>query len=156
MSDHHLAQINVGTMKYPLDDPRMHGFTSMLDEVNALADAAPGFVWRLIGDGDADATGLRPTGDEKVLVNFSVWENRQTLWDFVYRSAHLDVMRGRRDWFESPAGQYQVLWWVPAGTIPTVQEALDRLDALRREGSTPRAFTFRDTFTPADLEAARG
>jgi hypothetical protein len=149
MPDHHLAQFNVATTKHPLDDPRMAGFVELLTPLNALADGTPGFVWRLMEDGAPDATGLRPAG-ENVIVNFSVWETRQALWDYVYRSGHLEALRRRREWFRRHAESHQVLWWIPAGHIPTVEEGLERLQLLRAHGPSPRAFTFRETFTPHD------
>ncbi|HEU5160426.1 MAG TPA: DUF3291 domain-containing protein [Streptosporangiaceae bacterium] len=147
MSGRHLAQFNVATQRLPLDDPRMADFVALLEPINALADRSPGFVWRLIGaDGD-DATSVRPCGDD-VVVNFSVWESRQALWDFAYRSGHLDVMRRRREWFHRPGGAHLVLWWIPAGHIPSVDEAVERLRLLRADGPSPRAFTFRDFYDP--------
>ncbi|WP_418960012.1 DUF3291 domain-containing protein [Streptomyces tritici] len=145
----HLAQLNVGTLRYPIDDPRVAPFVEQLAPVNAAADAAPGFVWRLVEDGEADATGLRPAG-ENVIVNLSVWESQEALWDFAYRSGHLDVMRRRRDWFERHVEAHLVLWWVPAGHVPTVEEALERLADLQSRGSSPRAFTFASSYTAAE------
>ncbi|MYW89318.1 DUF3291 domain-containing protein [Amycolatopsis rubida] len=154
MTEHHLAQLNVGITRYPLDDPRMHGFTSMLDTLNEVADNAPGFVWRLIGDGGNDATEIRtPLGDD-VIVNMSVWESRDALWDYVYRSGHLDMLRRRSDWFELPKATFQVLWWIPAGHIPTVEEAVERLELLREKGSSPSAFGFRDSYLPEGAASA--
>jgi hypothetical protein len=147
MTRHHLAQLNVGTLHFPLDDPRMADFTALLEPVNALADGSPGFVWRLIADGADDATSIRPLGAD-VIINFSVWESREALWDFVYRSGHLDVMRRRREWFTRNVESHLVLWWIPAGHLPTVEEGLDRLDLLRREGPGPNAFTFREDHRP--------
>jgi hypothetical protein len=148
MTRHHLAQLNVGTMRFPLDDPRMHGFTSMLDTLNEAADNAPGFVWRLVEDGANDATALRtPLGDD-VLVNMSVWESRDALWQYVYRSGHLDVLRRRAEWFQPPKAPFQVMWWIPAGHLPTVDEAVERLHLLRAHGPSPTAFGFRDTYHP--------
>ncbi|WP_037708935.1 DUF3291 domain-containing protein [Streptomyces griseus] len=138
---HHLAQLNLAALRHPLDDPRTAPFVEMLDPVNAAADAAPGFVWRLVEEGTPDATGLRPAG-ENVIVNLSVWETRDALWDFTYRSGHLEVMRRRREWFQRHVEAHLVLWWVPAGHLPTVGEALDRLADLRAHGPSPRAFTF--------------
>ncbi|MFC7307060.1 DUF3291 domain-containing protein [Streptomyces monticola] len=145
----HLAELNVATLLHPLDDPRIAPFVEMLDPVNAAADDAPGFVWRLVEDGAADATGLRPAG-ENVIVNLSVWESQEALWDFTYRSGHLEMMRGRREWFERHVEAHLVLWWVPAGHIPTVGEALDRLADLRANGPSPRAFTFASSSTAAE------
>jgi hypothetical protein len=154
MTGHHLAQLNVGTLRFPLDDVRTLGFTSMLDALNEVADNAPGFVWRLVDDGSNDATAIRtPLGDD-VLVNMSVWESRDALWDYVYRSGHLDMLRRRAEWFHVPKAPFQVMWWIPAGHIPTVEEAVERLEMLRENGSSPSAFGFRDTYLPE--EAAVG
>jgi hypothetical protein len=155
MTGHHLAQINVGILNFPLDDPRTEGFTSMLDALNEVADRAPGFVWRLVEDGGNDATGIRtPLGDE-VLVNMSVWESRDALWDYVYRSGHLDMLRRRAEWFQLPKAAFQVMWWIPAGHIPTVEEAVERLELLREQGPTPSAFGFRDGYAPEDAASAQ-
>ncbi|MEU4448369.1 DUF3291 domain-containing protein [Actinosynnema sp. NPDC050801] len=150
MAGHHLAQLNVGTLRHPLDDPRTHGFTSMLDTLNDVADRSPGFVWRLVGDESNDATAIRTTLGADVIVNMSVWESRDSLWDYVYRSGHLDVLRRRAEWFELPKTAFQVMWWIPAGHVPTVEEAVERLQHLRAHGPSPRAFGFRDTYTPED------
>lgn len=145
----HLAELNVATLLHPLDDPRIAPFVDLLDSVNAAADDTPGFVWRLVEEGAPDATGLRPAG-ENVIVNLSVWETREALWDFTYRSGHLEVMRQRREWFERHAEAHMVLWWVPAGHLPTVGEALERLADLRAHGPSPRAFTFTSSYTVAE------
>ncbi|MFJ3202644.1 DUF3291 domain-containing protein [Streptomyces sp. NPDC086989] len=142
----HLAQINVATLRHPLDDPRMAAFVELLDPVNAAADSAPGFVWRLVEEGAVDATALRPAGED-VIVNMSVWETQEALWDFTYRSGHLEVMRRRREWFERHVEAHLVLWWVPAGHLPTVDEALERLADLQAHGPSPRAFTFASSYT---------
>ncbi|HWD03306.1 MAG TPA: DUF3291 domain-containing protein [Amycolatopsis sp.] len=138
----------------PLDDPRTHGFTSMLDILNKVADNAPGFVWRLIEDGTDDATAIRTSLGDDVLVNLSVWESRAALWDYVYRSGHLDVLRRRAEWFRLPKAPFQVLWWVPAGHTPAVEEAVERLELLRDHGPSPSAFGFRDDYPP-DAAAAQ-
>jgi hypothetical protein len=150
MTGHHLAQLNVGTLRYPLDDPRTHGFTSMLDTLNEVADRAPGFVWRLVGDGGNDATAVRTSLGADVIVNMSVWDSRESLWNYVYRSGHLDVLRRRAEWFELPKTAFQVMWWIPAGHVPSVEEAVERLELLRAHGPSPSAFGFRDEYTPAD------
>jgi hypothetical protein len=155
MTGHHLAQLNVGILRFPIDDPRTHGFTAMLDTVNEIADHAPGFVWRLIEDGAKDATGVRTSLGADVLVNMSVWESRDALWSYVYRSGHLDVLRRRAEWFELPKAPFLVMWWIPAGHIPTVEEAVERLELLREHGSSPRAFGFKDTYTPEDAVSAQ-
>ncbi|HEU4532912.1 MAG TPA: DUF3291 domain-containing protein, partial [Polyangiaceae bacterium] len=152
MADVHLAQFNVARARSPLASPELAGFVAMLEPVNALADGAPGFVWRLKGDGSNDATSLRPYGGD-VIVNLSVWRSREALWQFVYRSGHLEAMRGRRAWFAKMAEAASVLFWVPAGHVPSVDEAVARLEALRREGPSPRAFTFHQAYDPAGAPA---
>ncbi|MEU8526927.1 MULTISPECIES: DUF3291 domain-containing protein [Streptomyces] len=145
----HLAQLNIATLRHPLDDPRLAPFVELLDPVNSAAEGSPGFVWRLVEEGTADATGLRPAGED-VIVNLSVWESPESLWDFAYRSGHLDAMRRRREWFERHVEAHLVLWWVPAGHLPTVDEALERLADLRAHGPNPRAFTFASSYTAAE------
>lgn len=150
---HHLAQFNIALTRFPLDDPRMEGFTSMLDAINAIADASPGFVWRLVGEGRNNATDIRNPRLGDGLVNMSVWESRDALWTYVYRSEHLDFLRRRNDWFERPTDEHLVLWWIPAGHIPTVDEGIDRLERLRRDGPSADAFTFR-RFIPTEASHA--
>jgi len=142
-----LAQINVARLIAPEGDPTVQPFFDALDAINALADGSPGFLWRLEGYG-GNATDLDPTGDPMVIVNMSVWTNRETLHDFVYRSDHRAVMARRRQWFERPSGAYQALWWVSAGDWPTPEEGLGRLGYLDRFGPTPHAFTFKSCFPP--------
>jgi len=149
-----VAQLNIGRMKAPPEDPLIADFMAALDPINALADAAPGFVWRLQTE-DGNATAIRPYEDELLLVNMSTWASVEALADFVYRSAHRDVMVRRREWFEKMDELFTVLWWVPAGHVPSVDEAKDRLERLRTEGPTPEAFTFRHPFPPPGVELGR-
>lgn len=143
---YHVAQVNVARVLAPLDSPRLRDFMDGLAPVNALADRSPGFVWRLQTE-SGDATAIRPYEDDLVMVNLSVWRSLGELWDFVYVSRHLDYMRRRREWFER-LDPYLALWWVPAGTLPGVEDAKQRLDCLRRDGPGPRAFTFRAAWAP--------
>jgi heme-degrading monooxygenase HmoA len=149
----HLAELNIARLSHPIDHPLIAPFVELLNPVNAAADAAPGFVWRLSEEGEADATRMRPAGEETV-VNLSVWETQEALWDFTYRSGHLEVMRRRREWFERHVEAHLVLWWVPAGHVPTIGEALDRLADLRANGPSPRAFTFVSSYTAAEAAAS--
>jgi len=143
----HLAQLNIGRVRAPMTDPLMAGFVAELEPVNALADSAPGFVWRLQTEA-GDATALRPYNDDTILINMSVWETIDTLKAFVYRTHHADVMRQREKWFERLDTYFIALWWVPAGTIPTVSEAKLRLDHLRQHGESSYAFSFKKLFPP--------
>ncbi len=143
----HLAQLNVARLLAPLDTPQLAEFVAALDSINALADGAPGFVWRLQTDA-GDATAIRMLDDDMLIVNMSVWTSRDALHAFVYDTGHVAVMRRRREWFARMAEAYLALWWVPAGTVPTVAEAQERLMHLREHGPSPRAFTFRNWHDP--------
>lgn len=149
----HIAQMNVATALYPLEDARMAGFTGQLDQVNAMAEAAPGFIWRLKSEG-GNATDIQMTSDPKFIINMSVWDSIEALFDFVYRTAHRGVMTERRQWFQPPTGAYQVLWWVAAGTAPTPQEGMARLAHLDKHGPTAQAFTFKQKFPPPGVAGA--
>ncbi|NNM77092.1 DUF3291 domain-containing protein [Sphingomonas sp. ID1715] len=145
----HLAQINVGRLVRPSGDPQVSGFFAELDRINALADASPGFVWRLQSD-SGNATDIQVTDDPRFILNMSVWTDADALFAFVYRSAHTPVMAQRRDWFDRFDGAYQALWWLPAGTIPSVEDGLARLWRLDRFGPTRDAFTFKARFPSPD------
>ncbi len=150
----HLAQLNIGLPVAPLDGPQLAGFVENLEPVNALADAAPGFVWRLQTE-DGDATAIRPYDDDRLIVNMSVWTSVEALAAFVFSGAHRAIMRRRREFFVPMREAFQVLWWVPEGTTPTVTEAQERLTHLREHGPTPHAFTFRTPFPAPGGPAVR-
>jgi hypothetical protein len=143
----HLAQVNIALPREPLDAPLLADFVAALAPVNAVADASPGFVWRLQTD-EGDATGVKAFGDDRLIVNMSVWESVEALRAFTYGAEHVAVLRRRREWFTRLGAPVTVLWWVPAGTLPTVAEAEERLAALRADGPAPRAFTLREVFPP--------
>jgi hypothetical protein len=144
----HLAQLNVGRLLAPIDDPRIKDFADNLDRINALAEGEPGFVWRLKGEGN-NASDLNPFPDASLAVNMSVWTGLDPLAAFVYRTAHRDIMRRRKEWFEKMQ-TYLVLWWVPAGHVPSADEAWARLGHLDTHGPSERAFTFRHPFPAPD------
>ena len=143
---YHLAQVNIGRFIRPVEDPANADFVNALDQVNALAEASPGFVWRLTGDGN-NATDIKPFPDDpNMAINMSVWESIDALAAFVYRNMdHRGVMRRRREWFEERQ-VYMALWWVPAGTLPTIEDAKAKLALLEKLGPTAEAFTFRQPF----------
>jgi hypothetical protein len=146
VAGYHLAHLNVARPRAPMDSPSMAGFVAQLDSINALADASPGFIWRL-KDEDPNDPGVQALG-EGMLINLSVWRDSPSLAEYVYRSAHAGVMRRRRDWF-TPLGQpHLVLWWVAAGELPAIAEAARRLRLLRTQDATPEAFTFQSQFPP--------
>jgi len=151
----HLAQLNVGRLRAPMDDPMIDDFRTNLEPVNALAEASPGYVWRL-QDEHGDATGIKPFGDELEIVNLTVWASVDALADFTYRSGHVELLRRRREFFEAPSQPIMCLWWIPEGTIPTIEDAITRLEHLRAHGPTPTAFTFRHRFEPEGVDAQPG
>jgi hypothetical protein len=148
MSHYQIAQVNMGRIKAPLDDPSMAGFMNRLDELNALADKTPGFVWRL-QTGEGNATYFRPyEHDDRILLNMSVWEDIESLKHYVYRTMHAELLRQRHEWFEKFEGTFTALWWVPAGHRPSIDEAKKRIAHLDANGPTEFAFTFKTIFPP--------
>jgi hypothetical protein len=154
MSAYELAQLNIGVIKGPMDSPVMADFAANLERINEVAEQTPGFVWRLQTEA-GDATAIRPFEDENMLVNMSVWRDVESLNRYVYHSAHVELMRRRREWFERMPEAFLVLWWVPKGHRPGVAEAIARLHALRANGPTAQAFTFRQAFPPPDAVQSR-
>lgn len=145
MSNYHLAQINIARMLAPIDDPVMAEFVANLPPINALAEQSAGFVWRLQSE-SGDATSIQVYDDDMIIINLTVWENADALREFVYKSAHYGVLRDRKRWFEIFKGQYYALWWVPAGHIPSTNEAKERLEHLRTHGDSEYVFSFKKEF----------
>lgn len=143
---HHLAQINLARMLFPIDDPRMADFVALLDPVNAIADSSPGFVWRL-QSASGNATDIPYSDDPFLLVNMSVWQSLESLRDFTYRSHHLDVFRDRAKWFAKFEKPSYCLWWIPIGHVPAVVEGRERLEHYWQHGSTPFSFWFSQPFS---------
>jgi hypothetical protein len=148
MSKFELAQLNIARLKAPLESPLLADFVANLDRINALAESSDGFRWRLMTEG-GNATSLRPFGDD-IAINMSVWRDLEALRYYVYQSAHVEIMRRRRQWFERASEAYAVLWWVAAGHRPSISEAAERLEHLRRHGPSPAAFTFGTAFSAPD------
>jgi hypothetical protein len=147
MDGYQLAQINIGRLRAPVDSPPIAEFAAALDPINALAEASPGFVWRLQTE-EGNATAIRPYDDDLVIINLSVWSSVAALTDFVLHSHHASYLRRRREWFERMAEAYIALWWVPAGHEPTVEEGVARLAHLRAHGPTAHAFSLRHPIPP--------
>jgi len=154
MSRYHLAQLNFAMLREPLESPGMADFVANLERINALAEASPGYLWRL-QDEAGDATAIRPFGAE-VLVNLSLWRDVQSLSDYVYKSAHSEMLKRRREWFDKAEQAHMVLWWVPADHRPGVEEAAERLAHLRAHGSSAHAFGFRQAFAAPDALVTQG
>jgi hypothetical protein len=155
MSAYELAQLNIGVIRGTIDSPVMADFVANLDRINVLAERTPGFVWRLQTE-EGNATAIRPYPEnENIAVNMSVWRDVASLNAYVYSSAHVEIMRRRREWFERMEQAFLVLWWVPKGHRPSVAEAIAKLEVLRARGPTPDAFTFRQAFPPPDAAQAQ-
>jgi hypothetical protein len=154
VANYHLAQANIGRFRAPIDSAVMEGFRNQLDPINTLADQSAGFIWRLQTE-DGNATAIRPyAGDDLMAINMSVWESLESLQHFVYKTSHVETLRARKQWFEQLEGPMLVLWWIPAGQLPTVSDAQERLAHLKEHGPTPYAFTFRSPFTAPDDASA--
>jgi hypothetical protein len=152
MTDYHIAEINIAHMRASLEDPVMKDFVDNLDRINAVADDASGFVWRLQTE-EGDATSIRVFDNDMLIVNMSVWESIEALFQYVYASDHADIFRRRGEWFTKMDAPVLAMWWIPAGHIPTLDEAKEKLDLMAREGPTPLAFTFKKRFSVDDFLA---
>lgn len=144
---YNLAQINIADSRGDRDSEIMKGFMDRLDEVNAIADRSPGFVWRLQTE-DGDATAIQAFDNPLLLVNISVWEDIDSLKSFVYKSLHVELIQDRDAWFSKIQQAHQALWWVPVGHIPTIEEAKAKLETLQANGPGEAAFTFSKPFDP--------
>jgi len=145
----HLAQINIAKAKAPIDSPLMAEFVENLDAINSIAEKSNGFVWRLKDESD-NASSIKIYDDDFLIVNMSVWENAESLFQFVYHSNHVKIFKKRKDWFEQMKEMHMALWYTSADSAPTVTEAIKRLDFLRLNGETPFSFTFKSKFTMED------
>lgn len=146
-----LAQINIARAVAEMDSEEMSGFVARLDEINGLADQAPGFVWRLQSE-EGDATAIREFDDPLILVNMSVWQNVESLKDFVYKSMHVELIRDRDAWFSKMTSAHQALWWVPEGHQPTIEEGKAKLELLDQQGPSTQVFTFAKAFPAPDKQ----
>ena len=153
MAGFYLAEINIARMRAPIiSDPIMKEFVDLLDEINALAEASPGFVWRLKSD-SGNATDIQVYEDERIIVNMSVWDSIDALFNYAYSTDHTDVFRRRGEWFERMTTPHMTMWWIPVGTIPTAAEGRRRLEHLAQHGPTSHAFTFKQRFPIPDQDA---
>ena len=150
----HLAQLNIGRLRFPTDDPRMADFMNNLDLVNALAERSQGFVWRLKDD-SGNATNFRPFPDPQMAVNLSVWESTEALERFVYQTVHKRFYGRREEWFDKREGPHAVMWWIAAGHLPTLDEAKERLEYLTANGPSDRAFGWESVPTAQLWKTAR-
>ncbi len=148
MTEYHLAQINIARMKGTnIDDPMMKEFVDNLEPINSLAEKSEGFVWRLKDDSN-NATHLNPYDNEQIIVNYSIWKDVKSLENFVFRTMHAEFLRRRKEWFQKLEQPSTAMWWVPKGTVPTLAEAVDKLDQLQKNGASERIFDFKNKYSP--------
>jgi hypothetical protein len=148
--EYHLVQVNTAKMKAELDDPLMSGFVQRLDEINLLAENSKGFVWRFQAE-QGNATYLRPFADTRILFNMSVWEEIEDLMAYVYESKHLELLKSKNDWFTKLGDAHLALWWIEKGRLPTVAEALAKLDLIKQNGPSMNVFTFSQRYPKPSL-----
>jgi hypothetical protein len=142
-----LAEFNISRLKAPLDSPVMKEFVDFLEPVNRFAEESPGYVWRLAAP-DGKASSYLPPAyeDERIVTNLTVWEDIESLKNFVYQTVHTYFLRSRKKWFDQVSDRQVVLWWIPRGHIPTLEEAKEKLRCLQETGACPDAFTFQELF----------
>lgn len=148
MKEHNLAQVNIAKRLAPMDDPIMQDFVNNLDKINAIADSADGFVWRM-QDEDKEL-GAKVFKDDALLINMSVWKSLESLFEYTYNSGHIEVFKRKKEWFSKMKMMHMAFWYIPKGYEPTFQDAKDRLDYLNKHGDTPYAFSFKSKFTAED------
>lgn len=137
-----IAQLNIAKMLGPIDSPVMADFVANLERINAIADKAPGFVWRLKGEGD-NATAIQIFEDDSIIINISMWKDAESLKNYVYNTAHKEIMKRKKEWFSKMESMHMVMWEVPEGHTPTPLEAKERLAHLNKHGESNYAYTFK-------------
>jgi hypothetical protein len=142
----HLAQINIAEMLEPEGHPSMSGFFDNIDMINAIAEESPGFVWRL-QDETGSATSIKAFDNDMLIINMSVWETRESIFDFVYKSMHLEIFKRKNEWFHKMKKMHYALWYIDEGHQPDLAEARKMLDHLNLHGETPMAFSFKKSFS---------
>ncbi len=150
----HLAQLNIAKAKYSLESPEIKEFVDNLVPVNNTAESSNGFIWRL-KDESGDATNIQAFSDPNIIVNMSVWDSVDALKNFMFRTHHRDFLRRKTEWFDNIAEDSYVLWWVPVGHIPSMEEAVEKLVILRENGDTPAAFTFKSNFSAKEYQESK-
>ncbi|MDJ0645698.1 MAG: DUF3291 domain-containing protein [Flavobacteriaceae bacterium] len=143
-----LAQINIARLLKPIDHPQIADFVNQLDEINALAERSKGFIWRLKDEDSGNAVGINPYNDPNIIINMSVWQDIDSLKNYVYKSDHVKVFMRRKEWFEKPVKPHMALWWIETNKFPTALDGKQRLEYLDLHGNSPQAFTFSKIYNP--------
>ena len=142
----HLAQLNIAEAIASMESPEMADFVANIERINSLAESSPGYIWRLTDDGSDNSYSMQLFESEFIITNMSVWEDRESLFSFVYNSDHVEIFRRRKEWFHKMPRMHMVMWYVNEGHIPTIEEAKERLNYLRKHGESEYAFTFKSKF----------
>jgi hypothetical protein len=146
MQEFNIAEINIAKIKgVDINDPVMKEFVDNLDGVNAIAESSSGFVWRL-KDESNNATSINPYNDEQIIINISVWESIEALENFMYKTFHSNFLKRRKEWFQAFGKVSTAMWWIPKGQVPTIEEAVEKLDYLQKNGSSELVFDFKNKF----------
>lgn len=148
MTKHYLSQVNIAKSLAPMDDPIMQDFINNVDKINAIADTSEGFIWRLKDEDKEEAAAVFQ--DDSLIINMSIWENLESLFNYTYKSGHIEVFKRKKEWFSKMKMVHMAFWYIPEGDIPTFQDAKNRLDYLEKHGDTPFAFSFKSNFTLED------
>ena len=141
-----IAQFNLAEAIAPMDSPIMADFVNNTDRMNALAEAHPGFIWRLKTEESDHAYTIQAFDNEAIIVNMSVWRDKQSLFDYVYSSGHVEIFKRKKEWFSKMSKMHMVLWYVDDNHTPTIEEAKKRLDYLHEHGESDYAFTFKSNY----------
>lgn len=147
----HLAQLNIAEAIDTMDSPVMVDFVNNTDQINELAEKSPGFIWRLVGEASDDSYSINAFNSESILINMSVWKDRESLFNFVYESAHLKIYKRKKEWFSKMPKMHMVLWYVEEGSIPSLEDGKARLEYLQQHGESHYAFSFKSKYLPKDL-----
>lgn len=142
----YLAQLNIAEAIASMESPVMADFVNNTDRINALAEKHPGFVWRLKEEGSNDSYSIKAFESEFTLVNMSVWKDRESLFDYVYKSGHIEILKRRKEWFDKMPKMHMVLWYVAKGHIPNLDEGKERLEYFQKHGESAYAFSFKSDF----------
>jgi hypothetical protein len=137
-----LAELNVGRLTAPTDHPSVADFMNNLDRINSMGRRMPGFVWMMEGSGEPGTgnTEAKIDGDPLHVANLTVWEDVASLENFVWNTAHRQFYARKAEWFEALKEMHFVMWWVPDGHRPTLDEALEKLAYRQAHGDSETAF----------------
>lgn len=150
MSQFHLAQLNIATALAEMDSPVMKDFVDNLERINQLGEQSPGFVWRMKDD-SGNATAIPVYDDPRIIANLTVWQDPESLKNFLFKTEHAQFLKRKKEWFEPVKEATYALWWIPAGHQPSLSEAKEKLAWLRQYGESAQAFSFKKLF-PAETE----